>query len=55
MSSNSDDILITALRQTGAELPADAASVKDLDSAAIFAACARCLNVIAQAKGEETR
>ena len=55
MSGNSDDILIATLRQTGAEIPEGATSVRELDSVALFGACACCLNAVNEARGEEQR
>ena len=52
---NSDDILIATLRQTGANIPDGAASVREIDSPALFGACACCLNAINEARGEEQR
>ncbi|KAL1503226.1 hypothetical protein AB1Y20_011282 [Prymnesium parvum] len=53
--ANSDDILLITLRQTGAELPSGATSVRELDAAALFGACAACVNAIHEARGEEQR
>ena len=53
--SNTDDILIATLRQTGAELDGAIVSIREFGTEAIVAACACCLNVIHEARGEEQR
>ena len=50
--SDADDILLTFLRSAGVEIPDKASSCAQLDSPAVFSACAHCLNEIAQESGD---
>lgn len=53
--ASADDILLAALRQTGAPIAEDAASLRELDAQQVYAACAACLNALNHTAPEELR
>ena len=53
--TTTDDILLAALRQSGVELDERLASVKQLETEQVVAACARCVNLIHEARGVAER
>ena len=55
MVETADDILLAFLRTSGVSLPEGVATCAELDSEAVFAACAYCLNAISQERGEQQR
>ena len=55
MAETTDDMVITFLRSAGVDIPAGTSNLGGFDTEVLVAACATCLNAIAQQKGEVER
>ena len=55
MAETTDDLVISFLHEAGVELPDGLASLGALDDATLVSACAHCLNVIMETRGEAQR
>ena len=55
MAETTDDMVITFLRSAGVDIPVGTSNLGGFDTEVLVAACATCLNAIAQEKGEVER